>query len=228
MDALSTWLQELGLERYTAIFAENDVDLEALRLLTDAELEKLGVSLGHRKKLLKAIAELNGREALAPTAQSIQASPPTRESISADAERRQLTVMFCDLVGSTALAERLDPEELRDLMQAYQRACGEVIERYDGHVAQYLGDGLMVYFGWPRAHEDDAVRAIRAGLEVTRSRLQADAHRCRSAPGWAFIPAWWWSVKPGKAMPPSPRPPWARPPTSPRGCKRWPSRAAWW
>ncbi len=190
--------------------------------------EKLGVSLGHRKKLLKAIAELNGSQAPAPTAQPIQASPPTRESISAEAERRQLTVMFCDLVGSTALAERLDPEELRDLMQAYQRACGEVIARYDGHVAQYLGDGLMVYFGWPQAHEDDAVRAIRAGLEVDASCLQADRIDTASAPGWGFIPVWWWWVKPGKAMPPSPRPRWARRPTSPHGCKRWPSRAAWW
>ena len=169
MEALSTWLRELGLERYTAIFAANDVDLDALRLLTDVELEKLGVSLGHRKKLLRAIGELNGSEAPAPTAQPIQACPPTRESITDAAERRQLTVMFCDLVGSTALAERLDPEELRDLMQAYQRACGDVVARYDGHVAQYLGDGLLVYFGWPRAHEDDAVRAIRAGLEVAEA-----------------------------------------------------------
>src|SRR5213079_1675647 len=102
----------------------------------------------------------------APAAQPIHESPPTRESITAEAERRQLTVMFCDLVGSSALAERLDPEELRDLMQAYQRTCGDVVARYEGHVAQYLGDGLMVYFGWPRAHEDDAVRAIRAGLEA--------------------------------------------------------------
>ena len=95
--------------------------------------------------------------------------PLEQSTATHDAERRQLTVMFCDLVGSTVLAERLDPEELRDLMQAYQRACGEVITRYEGHVAQYLGDGLMVYFGWPRAHEDDAVRAIRAGLEMTEA-----------------------------------------------------------
>src|SRR5689334_11734232 len=152
MDAFSTLLHGLGLERYTAIFVENDVDLEALRLLTDAELEKLGVSLGHRKKLLKSIAELNGSEA-APTTQPVQAGTPREQSSnSAEAERRQLTVMFCDLVGSSALAERLDPEELRTLMQAYRKACADVVARYDGHVAQYLGDGVMVYFGWPRAH----------------------------------------------------------------------------
>src|SRR6185436_4292097 len=92
-----------------------------------------------------------------------------------DAERRQLTVMFCDLGGSTELATKLDPEQLRDLMQSYQRACGEVIARYDGHVAQYLGDGLMVYFGWPTAHEDDAVRAVSAGLEITQAVSQLNA-----------------------------------------------------
>jgi class 3 adenylate cyclase/predicted ATPase len=169
MDTFSTLLHQLGLERYTAIFAENDVDLEALRLLSERELQDLGITLGHRKKLLKAIGELNGGGTTAPTVQRSFVSPDARESIGADAERRQLTVMFCDLVGSTSLAERLDPEELRDLMQAYQRACRSVVEKYDGHAAQYLGDGLMVYFGWPRAHEDDAVRAIRAGLEVTEA-----------------------------------------------------------
>ncbi len=163
MDALAAWLRDLGLERYAPVFDENDVDLEALSLLSDSELERLGVSLGHRKKLLKALADLNGDSSTA-AASRIQG-----ESLSSQAERRQLTVMFCDLAGSTALAERLDPEELRDLMQAYQQACGEVIASYQGHVAQYLGDGLMVYFGWPSAHEDDAARAIRAGLEAVEA-----------------------------------------------------------
>jgi class 3 adenylate cyclase len=169
MDAFSTLLHELGLERYTAIFAENDVDFEALRLLSERELQELGITLGHRKKLLKAIAESNGSEAPTLTTSPTSASPRIQEGeyIGGEAERRQLTVMFCDLVGSTALAERLDPEELRDLMQAYQHACADVIDRYEGHIAQYLGDGLMVYFGWPQAHENDAVRAIRAGLEAT-------------------------------------------------------------
>jgi class 3 adenylate cyclase len=123
------------------------------------------------------------------TTQSIQEGPSLeRESIGAEAERRQLAVIFCDLVDSTALAERLDPEELRDLMQSCQRACREVIARYDGHVAQYLGDELLVYFGWPHAHEDDAVRAIRAGLEVTEavSKLTASTP-LRARVG--FIPA---------------------------------------
>ena len=135
--------------------------------------------------------------------------------------------MFCDLVGSTALAAAARPEELRDLMQAYQRACGEVIERYDGHVAQYLGDGLMVYFGWPRAHEDDAVRAMRAGLEivagVSKDVQRVDAAAARAS---AFTPGWWWWARPGRAMPRSPRPPWARRPTSRRGCRRWLSRGS--
>ena len=164
MHSIRQWLEQLRLSQYADVFAENDVDLEALRFLTESDLEKLGVSLGNRKKLLNAIAQLDGNGTPVPAAVD-QADQPA----SAEAERRQLTVLFCDLVGSTELAQRLDPEELRDLMQRYQRACGEVIAGYEGHVAQYLGDGLMVYFGWPRAHEDDAVRAIRAGLEVTQA-----------------------------------------------------------
>ena len=120
MQTVRQWLEHLGLTQYAGVFAENDVDLEALRLLAESDLEKLGVSLGHRKKLLKAMAGLNGAESLAPRAQANQ-------SLGTQAERRQLTVMFCDLVGSTELATKLDPEQLRDLMQAYQRACGEVI-----------------------------------------------------------------------------------------------------
>lgn len=166
MESLSAWLRQLGLERYAAIFAENDVDAEALAMLTENDLERLGVSLGHRKKLLLAIAKLNVALSPPPPLRSGEEETSYPSAPSREAERRQISVMFCDLVGSTALAERLDPEELRDLLQAYQRTCGEVIGRYGGHVAQYLGDGLMVYFGWPQAHEDNAVRAIQAGLEV--------------------------------------------------------------
>jgi class 3 adenylate cyclase/tetratricopeptide (TPR) repeat protein len=171
MQTVGQWLEQLGLPQYTAVFARNDVDLEALRFLSESDLEKLGVSLGHRKKLLNAIAQLDMSPPPASAATASALPQPPRN----EAERRQLTVMFCDLVGSTELATRLDPEHLRDLMQAYQRTCGEVIARYDGHIAQYLGDGLMVYFGWPRAHEDDVVRAIRAGLETVAavSRLNA-------------------------------------------------------
>ena len=176
MQSVRQWLEQLGLPQYVEVFERNAVDLELLPELSDADLEKVGVdALGHRKKLLKAIAELNGGATSGATPRAVQDQLPAEQSPSAAAERRQLTVMFSDLVGSTELATKLDPEPLRDLMQAYQRTCREVIERYDGHIAQYLGDGLMVYFGWPRAHEDDAVRAIRAGLEAVEAVSKLDA-----------------------------------------------------
>ena len=137
MNSFGAWLQALGLERYSTVFAENEVDLDALRLLDEGDLERLGLPLGPRKKLLKALADLGSSGPTTDNAQAASTFP------SAAAERRQLTVMFCDLVGSTELATKLDPEQLRDLMQAYQRACGEVIARYEGHIAQYLGDGPM-------------------------------------------------------------------------------------
>ena len=148
-----TWLKDLGLAQHAELFEQNDIDAEVLSALTEADLQSLGLSLGHRKKLLKAIAALDPLDAVA-------APPPS------EAERRQITVMFCDLVGSTALSEQLDPGDLRDLMAAYQSVCGGVIEGYDGHVAQYLGDGLMTYFGWPVAHEDSAERAVSAALDI--------------------------------------------------------------
>ena len=170
MQTVRQWLGKLGLPQYAEIFERNAVDLDLLCELTDEDLEKLGVhALGHRKRLLKAITGLNGSLAPAPTAPPIQESSPPREPVRGEAERRQLTVMFCDLVGSTALSEHLDPEELRELMQAYRKACGEVVARYEGHVAQYLGDGLMVYFGWPSAHEDDAERGLRSALEMVQA-----------------------------------------------------------
>jgi len=166
MDALSAWLEHIGLERYAQVFVENGIELDSLPLLNEGDLEKLGMLLGHRRKLRKAIAELNRTQASAATRQAIQDPVLSERSSGSAVERRQLTVMFCDLVGSTQLSQQLDPEQLRELMRAYQQACGAVIERYEGHVAQYLGDGLMVYFGWPGAHEDDAERALRAGLEL--------------------------------------------------------------
>ena len=164
MATLQQWLEDLGLGEYTKAFADNAVDLEIIADLDDGDLEKIGVKLGHRKKILKAIAALAESPLTPPPA------APARE-----AERRQITVMFCDLVGSTALSEQLDPEDLRTLMQAYQKAAGTVIERYGGHVAQYLGDGLMTYFGWPQAHEDDAERAVRAGLEIVDAVKSVEA-----------------------------------------------------
>ena len=163
------WLAAEGLSQYVELFEQNRIELDVLSDLTERDLQDLGIPLGDRKRLLKAI------HSSAESKPADAAAGPVQTTAAPGAERRQLTVMFCDLVGSTALSQKLDPEELRDLMQAYQRACRGVIEKYDGHVAQYLGDGLMVYFGWPNAHEDDAVRAIRAGLEVaeTVSRLPA-------------------------------------------------------
>jgi class 3 adenylate cyclase/tetratricopeptide (TPR) repeat protein len=153
------WLGQLGLAQYAEAFQANDIDLDLLPDLNEADLEKLGISsLGHRKRLLKAI------HALASDAPALKISPaPIRPH---EAERRQLTVVFCDLVGSTALAEQLDPEDLRDVIRTYQDACAGVVSRFEGYIAKYVGDGLLIYFGYPKAHEDDAERAVRASLGV--------------------------------------------------------------
>lgn len=167
---IETWLHSLGLQQYLTAFRDNAIDSEILAELTDADLEKLGVVLGHRKKLLKAIAML-----AAPTTamKAMPAGPaPSRGD---DAERRHLTVMFCDLVGSTALSARMDPEDLREVISTYQKSVAETVRRFDGFLAKYMGDGVLVYFGYPRAHEDDAERAVRAGLALVQvvGQLQA-------------------------------------------------------
>jgi class 3 adenylate cyclase/predicted ATPase len=162
---IAAWLQDLGLERYAQAFRDHDIDAEVLRDLTEADLEKLAIPLGHRKKLLRAIARLT--EHTDPSR-----SYPTPRALKA--ERRQLTVMFVDLVGSTELAGRLDPEDMAQVIGAYQECCAEVIERWEGHVANYIGDGVLAYFGWPRAHEDEAERAIKAGLELTGGVAKLD------------------------------------------------------
>jgi class 3 adenylate cyclase len=152
---IGDWLRKLGLEQYEPAFRANEIDARVLPSLTAEDLKDLGVTLvGHRRRLLDAIAVL-GTEAAPITV-------PAR----ADAERRQLTVMFCDLVGSTALSARLDPEDLREVIAAYHRVIAEIVSGFDGFVAKYMGDGVLVYFGYPRAHEDDAERAVRAGLGV--------------------------------------------------------------
>ena len=148
-----SWLQAGGFGQLAELFESRQIDGDALALLTDAHLRELGVPLGARVKLLAAITQLAAGAALEPAA----------------AERRQLTVMFVDLVGSTLLSSRLDPEDLRDLIRSYQQAIAAEVARYDAHVAQYLGDGVLVYFGYPRAHEDDAERAVRAALAVVRA-----------------------------------------------------------
>src|SRR6516225_9656676 len=161
MDVVA-WLRGLGLEQYAPAFRDNDVDVEVLPALTTDDLISIGVtSVGHRRKLLAAIASLGA----APPAGTVRAAPRDAPTL-ADAERRQLTVMFCDLVGSTELSSRLDPEDLREVIGAYHRAVADVVRSLDGFVAKYMGDGVLIYFGYPRAHEDDAERAVRAGLGV--------------------------------------------------------------
>ena len=155
------WLAGLGLAQYAASFSDNDIDGEVLAELSDADLKELGLSLGHRRKLLKALAALDP----ADTTGSTTAAPRPE----AAAERRQLTVMFVDLVGSTALAGRLDPEEMREAITGYQNAVAGVVTRFEGHVAKYMGDGVLCYFGWPSAHEDDAERAVRAGFGIMQA-----------------------------------------------------------
>jgi class 3 adenylate cyclase/tetratricopeptide (TPR) repeat protein len=160
MMSIEEWLDGLGLAPLNGVFAENDIDLAVVRELTDADLRELGLSLGHRKKLMKAIAELQ-----AAGADAGDTHPPAARG-RVGAERRQLTVMFCDLVGSTQLSARLDPEDLRDVIRAYQERCTAIVGEFEGHVGNYVGDGILVYFGYPRAHEDDAQRAVHAALGI--------------------------------------------------------------
>jgi len=157
---IEAWLRGLGLERYEPAFRDNEIDWEVLPKLTSDDLREIGVTaIGHRRKLLEAIAAIG---ATVPTALSAasNAPPPT------DAERRQLTIMFCDLVGSTPLSTRYDPEDLREIVGAYHRCVADTVARFAGFVAKYMGDGVLIYFGYPEAHEDDAERAVRAGLAV--------------------------------------------------------------
>jgi class 3 adenylate cyclase/tetratricopeptide (TPR) repeat protein len=160
MRGVTEWLESIGLSEYAQRFAENGVDLSVLRDLTDQDLKDLGVLLGHRRKILRAIAEL---EDGARFKSAVRVAEPTRPD---QAERRHLTVMFCDLVGSTSLAARLDPEDMRALIGAYHTCITEVVSRYQGKIARYMGDGALVYFGYPQAHEDDAEQAVRAALAL--------------------------------------------------------------
>src|SRR5262249_50105089 len=161
MQPIVEWLDKLGLGHYAQRFGENGIDLSDLRHLTDQDLKDIGVLLGHRRRMLAAIAELAG--AVPATHQPTAETEPKAHDA---AERRQLTVMFCDLVGSTVLSRRLDPEEMREVIRAYQDACSGPVARYDGFIARFMGDGILAYFGFPHAHEDDAERAARAGLDI--------------------------------------------------------------
>jgi class 3 adenylate cyclase/predicted ATPase len=166
MSDVREWLSRHGLAQVGDVLEREQIDWGALLVLSESDLKDLGLPIGQRAKLLAALRSLRERDS--SSAESTVISPERRSVTGPglEAERRQLTILFCDLVGSTSLSQKVDPEPLRDLMQRYQQACRAVIERYDGHVAQYLGDGLMVYFGWPRAHEDDAERAVRSALEL--------------------------------------------------------------
>ena len=158
MENVGEWLDRIGLGQYRSVFAAHDINSEILGDITDADLGHLGLSLGHRRKLLKAISAL---EPTAPSTSHHRSRVPHRK-----VERRNLTVMFCDLVGSASLSTRLDPEDLRQIILRYQDCVAAVVDRFGGFVARYMGDGLLAYFGWPTAAEDDASRAVAAGLDV--------------------------------------------------------------
>src|SRR5713101_628667 len=159
MKGIAEWLASIGLSEYAQRFADNAIDLSVIRDLTEQDLKDLGVPLGHRRKILRAIAELDG---LAPAPTQTATEPALRD----EPERRHLTVMICDLVGSTALSARLDPEDMGAVMDAYHAACARITRTYDGFLAEFRGDGILAYFGYPRAHEDDAERTVRAGLDI--------------------------------------------------------------
>jgi class 3 adenylate cyclase len=164
------WLRGIGLEQYAQTFRDNAIDADVLRDLTDENLRELGLPLGARLKLLRAVAALGTRE---QTSASLEITPPAPRT---DAERRQVTVMFSDLVGSTALSARMDPDDLREVISAYQKCVAETVGRFGGFVAKYMGDGILMYFGYPQAHEDDAERAVRAGLDLVAAVSGLKAH----------------------------------------------------
>ena len=175
MADLRTWLNQHGLERLAPVLGENDIDVDVLPDLTDHDLERLGLTLGQRRRLLKAIATLaDGIVASAPAAASnISISPRNDGSPEPrEAERRQVTVMFCDLVDSTKLSGELDPEDMNAVIRSYQDACGGGIARFDGFLAKLMGDGVLAYFGFPQAHEDNAERAVRAALAIVHAISQ--------------------------------------------------------
>src|SRR5713226_5640314 len=160
------WLRDLGLGRYEPAFIENAIDSDVLPELTEGDLKKLGIPLGDRKRLVKAIKAITAGSPSAFVTSAVGGDEPSGQPGVAAAERRHLTVMICDLVGSTALSARLDPEDMRAVMDAYHAACARIVQGYDGFLAEFRGDGILAYFGYPRAHEDDAERTVRAGLDI--------------------------------------------------------------
>jgi class 3 adenylate cyclase len=161
VEQIADWLEKLGLGQYAKLFADNDIDVSVLPHITDQDLKDLGVSLGHRRKIFAAVNK--GLASVEPLAEAERAEEPLVQD---GPERRYVTVLFSDLVGSTALSTRLDPEDLRDVIAVYQRCVEETVRRFDGFIAKFLGDGVLVYFGYPEAHENDPEQAVRAGLEL--------------------------------------------------------------
>jgi class 3 adenylate cyclase len=175
---IRTWLDGIGLAQYASAFETNDIDIGLLGQVDDQVLKDIGVSsAGHRLRIRYAIAKLNSA---VPLTKNDDEASAARETPAASAERRQVTVLFSDLVGSTALSARMDPEDLHEVISAYQQCVAETVRRFGGFVAKYMGDGVLVYFGYPQAHEDDAERGVRAALELvaavtalkTRASLQ--------------------------------------------------------
>ena len=188
MSRVSEWLETIGLAQYADAFHANDIDIDLLGQLDDQILKDIGVSsAGHRLRIRNAIAKL---KPIVPLAKDENAAGAESETPAASAERRQVTVMFSDLVGSTALSARMDPEDLREVISAYQNCVAATVQRFGGFVAKYMGDGVLVYFGYPQAHEDDAERAVRAGLEliaaVTALKCQRHYKLASALPlGWS-------------------------------------------
>src|SRR5215470_3077723 len=169
MKGIAEWLASIGLSEYAQRFADNGIDLSVLRDLTEQDLKDLGVLLGHRRKILRAIAELDG----AASAPSKTASEP---ALREEAERRHVTVMICHVVSSTALSARLDPEDMNAVMDAYHAACARITRTYDGFLAEFRGDGILTYFGYPLAHEDNAERTVRAALDIIAAIARLETH----------------------------------------------------
>jgi hypothetical protein len=171
MSEIRKWLEEIGLVQYADVFHANDIDMDLLKQVDDQMLKDIGVaSAGHRLRIRNAIAKL----APVPIAEAnLSTTTPKPETTAASAERRQLTVMFCDLVGSTAMSARLDPEDLRGIITAYHRCCTELVERNSGFVAKYMGDGVLAYFGYPQAawskYPSGAFRPLTGNIESTGS-----------------------------------------------------------
>jgi class 3 adenylate cyclase/predicted ATPase len=171
-NSIRRWLEELGLGKYGDVFVENEITPHEIHDLTDDDLKELGLPMGPRKRLLRAITEGDAK-VVAPADKNTAIKEQPHSTAT---ERRQLTIMFCDLVGSTALSGQIDPEDLRDVMRKYQDAVAGSVTRYGGHIAKYLGDGVLTYFGWPQADEDQAERAVRAGLDAVAEVAKLTIH----------------------------------------------------